>query len=441
MSGPALRYAPADVEHLPLLWAGEVAVVGGGSAGCAAAVAAARTGAATLLVESGGFLGGTGTRVLDSFYGFYAPGAEGTRVLGGIPWEVCEALTARGMAFARPSTYGAGTAVTYEPEALKRVWETLVLGAGAELLLHARMSGVVLDGTAIVGLVLETVRGPARVGATAVVDASGDAEVAWRAGAALERPGSQRRVQPSTTTFRMGNVAPEPASRDRLRELMAETAGGDEYRLPRHEGSIHETVLDGVRHANMTRVAGMDTTDPWELTAAEVEGRAQVDEYVRFLRERVHGYADAFLVQTSTRIGVRESRRLVGEYVLTRGDVLAARDFADGIARCGAPIEDHDEGGATRWEYIGDGGSPTGSTYAIPWRCLLPIEVDGLVVAGRCLSATHDAHASVRSMGQCMAMGQAAGTGAALAVAAGVGPRRVDPARLRDRLAADGVLL
>jgi FAD dependent oxidoreductase len=432
MSGPRVRYAPEDVEELPVLWSGDVAVVGGGSAGCAAAVAAARTGGKTLLVESGGFLGGTGARVLDSFYGFYAPGGgDGARVLGGIPWEVCEALTARGMAFERPSSYGAGTAVTYEPEALKRVWELLVQGAGARLLLRARMTAVVMDGPAVAGLVVETSGGPARVVAPAVVDASGDAEVAWRAGAALERPGPERRVQPCTTTFRVAGVAARRAPGARLRELMAE-----EHRLPRRDGSIHETVHPGVEHANMTRVAGVDATDPWELTAAEIEGRAQVEEYVRFLRERVPGYADAFLLHTSTRIGVRESRRLVGEYVLQRDDVLAARDFADGIARCGAPIEDHDEAGATRWEYIG--GRPTGATYAIPWRCLLPREVDGLAVAGRCLSATHDAHASVRSMGQCMAMGQAAGTAAALA---GAGLRALDPRRLRERLTADGALL
>ena len=424
---PAVRYRRGDVAELARLWAGDVLVVGGGSAGCAAAVAAARTGAETLLVESGGFLGGTGARMLDSFYGFYAPGGGSGRVLGGIPWEVCEALTARGMAFERPSTYGAGTAVTYEPEALKRVWETLVLDAGARLLLHARMTAVVMDGSAVVGLVVETTRGPARVDARVVVDASGDAEVAWRAGAALDR---LDRVQPCTTTFRMGNVAAELASRRELRSLMA---AAHDYALPRREGSIHETVLPGVQHANMTRVAGIDPTDPWQLTAAEVEGRSQVEEYARFLRDRVPGYEEAFLLQTSPRIGVRESRRLAGEYVLTREDVLGAHDFPDGIARCGAPIEDHDEGGATRWEYIPDGG-----TYAIPWRCLLPRELDGLVVAGRCLSATHDAHASVRSMGQCMAMGQAAGTASALA---GADVRHVDPGRLRERLSADGVLL
>ena len=125
--------------------------------------------------------------------------------------------------------------------------------------------------------------------------------------------------------------------------------------------------------------------------------------------------------------------------MLTRDDVLAARDFPDAIARCGAPIEDHDGGAATIWAYVG--GDPTGRTYGVPYRCLLPVEVDNLVVAGRCLSATHDAHASVRSMAQCMAMGQAAGTAAALACRLGVAPASLDPGLLRKRLRHEGALI
>jgi hypothetical protein len=137
---------------------------------------------------------------------------------------------------------------------------------------------------------------------------------------------------------------------------------------------------------------------------------------------------------------VRESRRLVGRYVLTREDVMAARDFDDAIARCGAPLEDHDGGEGTIWEYIG-GEEPSGQTYGIPYRSLLPVDIEGLLVAGRCLSATHDAHASVRSMAQCMAMGEAAGTAAALAAAQDVAPGRLDVNDLRCRLQESGVVL
>ena len=419
------------------LWSGDVVVVGGGSAGCSAAVAAARSGARTLLVEASGFLGGTGAAVLDTFYGFYAPGADDLRVVGGIGWELASGLLADGQAFERPNTYGAGTGVTYEPEALKLSWDRLTAGAGVDVLLHATLTGVRTDGRRITGLELATKAGPAVVEAHAVVDASGDAEVAWRAGAALERPSADRRVQPLTMTFRLGGVdVPALSTRD-LHERMAKAVDSGAYDLPRREGSVHRTVLPGVVHTNLTRVSGVDPTDPWQLSAAEAEGRRQVAEYVRFLTAEVPGYENAYLIQTSVRIGVRETRRLLGRYVLTRDDVLEARDFPDAVARCGAPVEDHDGGESTIWVYVG--GSPSGRTYGVPYRCLLPVELDNLAVAGRCLSATHDAHASVRSMAQCMAMGQAAGTAAALATDGLVGELPAN--ELRDRLRSDGVLL
>lgn len=403
-----------------VLWEGDVVVAGGGSAGCAAAVAAVRSGASCLLVESAGFLGGTGAAVLDTFYGFYAPGPVSRRVVGGVGWEVCERLFEAGAAFERPNTYGAGTGVTYEPEELKLVWDALVPDA----LLHARVCDFV-PGT---GVVVETVAGRFLVKAQVVIDATGDAEVAWRAGATLERPGM--RLQPMTATFRLGGVDLSATSTAELHALMADAD------LPRREGSVHRTVHDGIVHTNLTRVTGLDPTDPVQLAQAERVGRRQVRDYVAFLRAKVPGYDSAVLLSTSVRIGVRESRRLVGRYVLTSDDVLAGKDFPDTIARCGAPIEDHASGDATRWEYVHDFG-----TYGIPYRCLLPVEVGGLIVAGRSLSATHDAHASARSMGQCMAMGQAAGTAAALAVQAGVEPAAVDVELLRTRLREGGALL
>lgn len=429
----------------PVLWEGDVVVVGGGSAGCAAAVAAARTGARTLLVESAGFLGGTGAAVLDTFYGFYAPGAEPgddgrqPRVVGGIGWEVASALLSTGQAFERPNSYGAGTGVTYEPEALKLVWDRLAAAAGVATLLHTTVIGVTTDRAArrVTGLTVVTRSGTHTVRANAVVDASGDAEVAWRAGAALERPAADQRIQPLTATFRLGGVNTDVITTKDLHERLAKAAESGRYRLPRREGSVHRTVLPGVVHTNLTRVNGVDPTDPWQLSAAEAEGRAQVAEYVRFLRQEVPGYEDAYLLSTSVRIGVRETRRLIGRYVLTRDDVLEAHDFPDAVARCGAPVEDHDGGESTNWEYVG--GHRSGRTYGVPYRCLLPTELDNVAVAGRCLSATHDAHASVRSMAQCMALGQAAGTAAALAEGGAVGD--LDATVLRDRLAADAAVI
>jgi hypothetical protein len=170
-----------------------------------------------------------------------------------------------------------------------------------------------------------------------------------------------------------------------------------------------------------------------------VEGRRQVAEYHRFLRDRVPGFERSVIVATSPAIGVRESRRVHGDYRLTREDVLAARRFDDEIALCGAPIEDHGAGGDTAWRYVGEGGGP--DVYGIPYRTLLPLGIEGLLVAGRCFSATHDAHASARSMATCMAMGQAAGTAAAMAVPAGLTPRRGSVGELRARLILDDCLL
>jgi FAD dependent oxidoreductase len=434
-----VRYAPADVCHLDKLWSGDVLVIGGGSAGCAAAVCSAREGARTLLVEAGGFLGGTGAAVLDTFYGFYAPGGE-TRVVEGLGWELCERLLAAGQAFERPNTYGAGTGVTYEPEALKLEWDRLTADAGVDVLLHARLTAVAVEDRAIVNAIVETRAGPRLIAARAFVDASGDAELAWRAGASVDRPGKENRVQPLTTTFRLGGVDVARTSSQELHRLMAEAADSGRYGLPRREGSSHRTMLPGVVHTNLTRVSDVDATDPWQLSAAEQEGRRQVGEYVRFLVAEVPGYEHAYLLGTSVWIGVRETRRLRGRYVLTRDDVLSARDFDDAIARCGAPVEDHAGGDATIWEYVGSDG-PSGETYGIPYRCLVPVDLDNLLVAGRCLSATHNAHASVRSMAQCMAMGQAAGTAAAIASAGDDDAGAVDPALLRARLAETGAKL
>jgi hypothetical protein len=436
----AVRYTPEDVQDVEELWAGDVLVVGGGSAGCAAAIAAAREGASTLLVEANGFLGGTGAAVLDTFYGFYAPGGE-ARVVEGIGWELCERLLSSGQAFERPNTYGAGTGVTYEPEALKFAWDQLVGEAGARVLHHARLIAVVGDERRVSGVIVETKAGPRRISATSFVDTTGDGELAWRAGASVDRPDEENRVQPLTATFRLGGVDVERTSTQELHRLMAEAGESGRYELPRREGSSHRTVLAGVVHTNLTRVLGVDATQPWQLSDAEQEGRRQVQEYVRFLVEQVPGYENSYLLGTSVWIGVRETRRLHGRYVLTREDVLAARDFDDAIARCGAPVEDHAGGESTIWEYVGSDGLPSGLTYGIPFGCLCPADLDNVLVAGRCLSATHDAHASVRSMAQCMAMGQAAGTAAAMGTADGADPTAVDIDGLRGRLADRGVKL
>lgn len=417
----------------------DVVVVGAGSAGSSAAISAARSGARTLLVDRLPFLGGTSTAVLDTFYAFYTPGQEMRRVVGGLGWEVAEKLKAAGVAFERPNTYGAGTGITYDPEALKVAWERLADGAGVEILLHTWATGLrVRDGRA------ESVRlwnkgGESIVEAAAFVDASGDADLCAMAGVPYEDAKSTPSLQSLSTIFRLANVDVETAtklSKVELWAMMREAAERGEYQMPRLEGSWHRTPYPGVVTIHMTRIPNVDATDPHQLTRAEIEGRRQVQEYHRFLRDRVRGFEHSVLVATSPAIGVRESRRVFGDYRLTREDVLEARRFPDEIALCGAPIEDHLASTDTRWSYV-----PASGVYGIPFRCLVPRGVEGMLVAGRCFSATHDAHASARSMATCMAMGQAAGTAAALAVRSGVAPRSLDVAEVRASLADDGALL
>jgi 2-polyprenyl-6-methoxyphenol hydroxylase-like FAD-dependent oxidoreductase len=419
------------------LWDTDVLVVGSGSAGATAALAAAGQGASVALVERYGFMGGISTQVLDTFYGFYTPGENPRKVVGGIPDRVVEELKQRGKVLYRPNTYGAGRGITYDPATLMVIWETLARAAGVKLLYHTLVIDVIQEDGRVRGVIAANKGGLVKLTAEVVIDASGDADVAAAAGVPFESA-ENGPVQSLTTTFKMINVDVERAraAKKSLHERMAQAIDSGDYDLPRREGSAHITPLPGVMVTNMTRVMAVDATDPLQLTEAESEGRRQALEYVRFLQDKMPGYENAALGGFSTQIGVRESRRIFGVYRLSRGDVLSARKFDDAIAQCGAPIEDHHADSDTKWEYL-----PEGETYHIPYRCLLPGEVDGLIVAGRCLSADHDAHASVRSMGQCMAMGQAAGVAAAVAAQSGVQPRAVSVPDLQGRLRDLGALI
>ena len=432
----------------PLIATVDVCVIGAGSAGSTAAIAAARHGASVLLVDRLPFLGGTSTAVLDTFYGFYTPGTQARKVVGGIADDVVAALRALGPVVERPNTYGAGIGVTYLAEHLKVAWEDLVTSAGVRVLLHALLQGVEVRDGRVSGVILATRAGLARVAAPVFVDASGDADLCAFAGFGHETAGELDPAQTLTTTFRMANV--DLARRRAIptsafRELMAEAAESGDYDLPRREGSDHVTPVDGVIATVMTRLDSyrrdadgriVNATDPWFLTEAEMAGRRQALEYARFLVERVPGYERASLVALGTQVGVRETRRVYGDARLTRDDVLSARSFQDAIGLCGAPIEDHHAGADTGWHYL-----PDGEAVGIPYRTLVVRDAANVLVAGRCFSATHDAHASVRSMAQCMAMGQAAGTAAAQAVAGRHDPREIDVAALRDRLRTDGAIL
>ena len=427
----------------------DVVVVGSGAAGSSAAIASARSGASTLLIEKLPFLGGNSTAVLDTFYGFFTPGEQELKVVGGIGDEVVDRLRRYGDVLYRPNTYGAGTGITYIAEQLKVTWEDLVVASGADVLLHSFVQDVIVNEGRIEQLLIATKAGLGWVRCSAVVDASGDGDVCHLAGFGYERAGDLEPAQTLTTTFRMINVdtaVRATITKDDMAALMAAASASGEYQLPREEGSDHITPIEGMTATVMTRVdqvevrsgAVVNATDPAILTRVEMEGRRQALEYARFLVDRVPGYEHASLGALSTQIGVRETRRVYGDYRITRNDVLAARQFEDQIGLCGAPIEDHHgaEGTGTTWEYL-----PEGSVVGIPLATLIVRDGTNTTVAGRCFSATHDAQASIRSMAQCMAMGQAAGVAAAASIALDGEVRDVESSAVRDSLRNAGAVL
>lgn len=417
----------------------EVLVIGGGSAGSTAAIASGKEGKKTLLVERYGFLGGTSTTILDTFYGFFIPGKSGRKVVGGIPDILLKKLSDRNAMLLRPNTYGAGTGVTYDPEILKVVWEELMSEANVDVLLHSFVADVTQKDGRITGVIVVNKSGFTMIEADIIIDASGDADVTALAGYPFDGIGSHIPVQSLTTTFRVGNVDEARTklfTKNQMWDWMKQANQSGKYHLPREEGSVHITTLPGVMATNMVRLAIPDPTDIIELSKAEILGRRQALEYFRFMKDFLPGYENSVFLNFSTQIGVRETRRIIGEYTLTKEDVLEARKFEDAIVLCGAPIEDHHNQTGTKWEYLEEG-----KTYQVPYRCLIPKDSTNLLVAGRCLSATHDAHASVRSMGQCMGMGQAAGVAASLAIDQKCNPIDINIEMLQRKLRGYGAIL
>ena len=434
-------------KHLPPAKQYDVIVVGSGSAGATATIAAARTGAKTLVLERLPFLGGTSTAVLDTFYGFYTPGGQSKKVVGGISDDVMERLREHASWIERPNTHGAGTGVTYHPEYLKVVWEDLVRESGAEVLLNAWVQDVEVKDKAIRSLFVATKLGLRVFRADVFIDASGDADLCHFGGYEYELAGAIDPAQTLTTTFKLCNVdvlRRKSISKTEFHALMATAAESGKYALPRKEGSDHITPVDHMTATIMTRLPSffkmgatvVNATDPELMSHAEMEGRKQAIEYIRFLRDKVPGYEKAQLSTFGVQIGVRETRRVYGEYRLTKNDVLSAKQFDDQIGLCGAPIEDHHEGADTTWVYL-----PEGQCVGIPWGTLVPKGSQNLLVAGRCFSSTHDAHAAVRSMAQCMAMGQAAGTAAATIAQEKKSPQALSVQLLQETLRKNGAIL
>ncbi|BCM88508.1 hypothetical protein IAD21_00341 [Abditibacteriota bacterium] len=433
-----------NFSAIPILAEVDILVVGAGSAGCCAALAARESGQfSVLLAERYGFAGGSSTGVLTTFYGFFTPGDAPRKVVGGVPDRVVNELEKRRAMYLRPNTYGAGTGVTYNPETLKLVWDEMLARTGVQVWFGCQLVDVESDANGPTHAIFWSKSGFFKVAAKRFIDASGDADFCEHAGFTSEKAGDLDPAQTLTTTFRMSNVDwsefDASGGKKMLMERMSDAVDAG-FPLPRKAGSAHLLPMQGVISTIAVRVADVNALDFQDLSRAEIEGRRQAFIYEQFFRERVTGFENSDIVSLSVGIGVRETRRVYGEYRLTRDDCFAVKRFDDKVLLCGAPIEDHraSKNGEeeTVWGYI-----PGNDAYDVPYRTLVPRGSNTVWVVGRCFSATHDAHASCRSMGQTMSMGQAAGLAAVLSLETDVCAREIDISNLQNRLRDLGAVL
>jgi hypothetical protein len=412
----------------------DVIVAGGGPGGWAAGVAAARSGAKVLLVEREAYLGGMATAGL--VLPFMAYHAGDVQLSAGLFQELIDRLSARGAMRGRH---------TFDDEALKLVLDEMVAEAGVEVLLGGFAVDGQVAGRRIESLTVATKSGPEQVRGRVFVDATGDGDVAARAGAPCEfgRP-ADGLCQPMTLCFRLAGVAADlhddavwRALREDLNRIYLSAKADGRLTNPRENVLIFRTVRPDVIHFNTTRVVGRSAIDARDLTAAEVEGRRQVRELAAALCAESPALRRAYVSKIAARIGVRESRRVMGDYVMTDEDIVQARKFPDAIARANYVIDIHNPAGTgTVIKQV-----PPGEWYDVPYRSLVPRGVENLLVGGRSISSTHEAHSAVRIMPTVTTIGQAAGTAAALAVETGRTPREIDVDTLRRRLLEAGASL
>ncbi|HUT34880.1 MAG TPA: FAD-dependent oxidoreductase [Planctomycetota bacterium] len=416
-------------RQTPVVAEVDVLVAGGGPAGIGAALSAARAGARTMLVERYGSLGGMWTT------GLLNPLFDHANK-GGIVRELVRALQARNAW--RDDPLHPGFLTTFDPEAMKFLLDELAGQAGVELLLHTWVADTLLDGPNIQGVLVENKSGRAAILAKVVVDCTGDGDVAARAGAAFEkgRP-EDGLMQPLTLMFRLSNCHFLQKNSGHLYGLMQQAAKEQGTQVPPFcRPWIINLPGSGDAVVQLVHVYEVDATDARQLSAACVAARREARQVAELFRH-IPELRDARLVATAEQIGVRETRRVLGEYVVTLDDMVAGRRHPDGICLASFNVDIHPLRPADR----DHARRPAIKPYHIPYRSLVPRRLERLLVAGRCISGTHEAHASYRVTGDCVAMGEAAGLAAAWCATAGLTPRAIDGAKLRQALKTRGSIV
>lgn len=441
----ALDHRPTDTLTTDLV------VVGGGSAGVATAVVAARNGLRVVLAERYGFCGGgavaghSGT-VCGLYEATDNTGAAPVQAVWGFADTFCQALEARG-GLGDPVRYGKTWTRVHDPIVWRETADGMLADAGVTVIHHAVATRVLAEGERIGGVEVWTKQGPLHILAPVTVDASGDADLVAMAGLP-NFVGDNGRVQNPTMIFRLmgvdvaafraayGDDTIMPAA---VSHMIAEANASGAYMLPRTKIWLFPTTRPGELLCNCTRIIGADGRElnpllRADFTEAEVEGRKQARAYARFFKERLEGCAQSFVNDMAVQVGVRQTRQVLGLTRLSNADVVAGAKFADAIARSPWPIELH-AGAKPRVEWL------LNDVYEVPYGCFVPVRGEGLLTAGRCLSAEHEAVASARVTAQCFGYGHAIGHAATIAVRNGVAPRAISGTDLRLVLNRDGARL
>ena len=442
----------------------DVVVCGGGPSGVMAAVSAARNGAKTLVIERHGFPGGSSTAALvHPWLSFH--NKRGEQVLGGLGQELVDRLQQIGGALGhlRDSIGFVYSLTPFDPDLTKIAMQQMLQESGAEVLLHTLITGVEAKNGVVEAIRITNKSGTFQVKAPLFIDTTGDADIAFKAGAPIQeqRKNGQLNTQPLTMNFRVSGVDWAPIRRFILEnpdEFHDETMFDDlkrgepltgvsgyfsKWREVNEQLSVPRDRLlffSGVRgdecYVNTSRVTQLDGSDGFDLSRGEWEGRRQVWAIFEWMKKSVPGFEDSYISTIPTQIGVRETRRILGDYVINQDDVVKGAKFDDAVARSAYPVDIH----APTGQGLITSEAPD-DFYEIPFRCLLPQGIENVIVAGRCISATHEGHASTRLTPTCFAMGQAAGLAAAECIKNNLRPRDLKGADLRERLKKQDAIL
>jgi hypothetical protein len=417
----------------------DVLVIGGGASGIAAAIAAAKGGAQTMLVEQRGFLGGMGTVALVPAF---CPFTDKRKpIIRGLGLQLMERMKQACDPQYREEYQEMLDWVPIDPEVLKRVYDDVILESGVTPLYHTFVYDVVLseDRRKVEGVVVVNKTGRSFISCRYIIDCSGDGDIAALAGVPFQKGGEAGELQPGSMCYLLANV-------DRQRFIRYLEESGDTGQLHKtvelaiEDGALPEGrksisglawVSDYLVGVNFGHVFGVDGTLAEDLTRGAIEGRRTAERQLQFFRRYVPGFERAHMVASGEQLGIRETRRIEGDYILTVDDFLAARSFPDDIARNAYYIDIHLANSKSEMTF---NHLPPGVSHGVPYRIMLPVGIDNLWVAGRCVSSDRAVQGSLRVMPNCFSMGQASGTAAALALRDGASSRGISVAELQQRL-------